>query len=273
MPFCNIGDIDLYYEIHGEGFPLLFIGGLSASTRTWEGQIPFFKNHYRCIVFDNRGAGLSGKPPGPYSMASMAKDALRLLDSLRVEKAFVFSLSMGGMIALELAGIASGRLGAMLLGCTHAGGKRRIPPSAEAASLLVNTAGLSPEEILRKQTSLFFSERFRTENSKVIEEHYRVQLLAPLQPEHAFQAQLTAIYLFDCTDALARISNPTLVVTGTEDVLIPPANSIYLAEHLPKAELIQIPGAGHSLHVECRDMLNRAAHRFYQKHLGETQTP
>jgi pimeloyl-ACP methyl ester carboxylesterase len=206
-------------------------------------------------------------------MPNMAEDALRLLDRLRIEKTFVFSLSMGGMIALEMAGIASGRLGAMLLGCTHAGGKRRISPSSEAVSLLMDNAGLSPEEILWKQTPLFFSERFRTENSKVIEEHYRVQLLAPLQPGEAFQAQLAAIYLFDCTDALAKIGNPTLVVTGTEDVLIPPANSIYLAEHLPNAELIQIPGAGHALHVECRDMLNRTCHRFYQKHLGETQTP
>ncbi len=161
----------------------------------------------------------------------------------------------------------------MLLGCTHAGGKPRISPSAEALALLMNNAGLSREEILRKQTPLFFSETFRTENSKVIEEHYRVELLAPLQPVYAFQAQLTAISLFDCTDALAKISIPTLVVTGTEDVLIPPANSIYLAGHLPNAELIQIPGAGHSLHVECRDMLNGACHRFYQKHLEKTQTP
>ena len=76
MPFINIGDIDLNYEIHGEGFPLLFISGLAASTSTWEGQIGFFKDYYRCIVFDNRGAGLSGKPPGPYTIAQMAKDAL-----------------------------------------------------------------------------------------------------------------------------------------------------------------------------------------------------
>ncbi len=266
MPFSNAGDIDLYYEVHGKGFPLLFISGLSGSTRTWEGQIPFFEQHYRCIVFDNRGAGLSGKPLSSYTIAKMAEDALHLLDRLLIEKTFVFSLSMGGMIALELAKIASGRLGAMLLGCTHAGGKTRVSPPPEAVSLLVNTAGLSREEILRKQTPLFFSQRFRSENSKVIEEHYRVQLLTPLQPEYAFQAQLTAIYLFDCADALAKINTPTLVVTGTEDVLIPPVNSIYLTEHLPKAELMQIPGAGHALHVECRDILNLAAHHFYQKY-------
>ncbi len=273
MPFMNIGDIDLNYEIHGEGFPLLFISGLSASTSTWGGQIPFFEQHYRCILFDNRGAGLSGKPPGPYSMAQMAEDALGLLDRLLIEKTFVFSLSMGGMIALELARIAPKRLVAMLLGCTNAGGKTRIPLSREASLLLTNNAGLSREEILRKDTPLFFSQRFRTENPEAIEEHYRRLILTPLQPEYAFQAQLIAINRFDCTDALEKISTPALVVAGTEDVLIPPANSTYLAGRLPKAELLQIPGAGHSLHVECRDILNEAAHRFYQKHLGPNQTP
>ena len=270
MPFMNIGDIDLNYETHGEGFPLIFISGLSGSVSTWGGQIPFFEQHYRCIVFDNRGAGLSGKPEGPYSIAKMAEDAVRLLDRLLVEKTLVFSLSMGGMIALELARIASGRLVAMLLGCTHAGGKTRIPLSKEANALLMNNAGLSREEILRKDTPLFFSHRFQTENPEAIEEHYRRLLLTPLQPEQAFQAQLIAIDKFDCTDALEKIGTPALVVTGTEDVLIPPANSTYLAGRLPNAELIQIPGAGHSLHVECRDILNGAAHRFYQKHLGQT---
>jgi pimeloyl-ACP methyl ester carboxylesterase len=198
----------------------------------------------------------------------MAEDALRLLDRLGIEKALVFSLSMGGMIALELARIASGRLGAMLLGCTHAGGKNRIQPSPGALSLLMNNAGLSREEILRKQTPLFFSEKFRSQNSKVIEEHYRMQLLSFLQPEYAFQAQLMAIYRFDCTDALREINNPALIVTGTQDVLIPPANSTYLAGQLPNAELIEIPGAGHALHVECRHFLNQVAHHFYQKHSG-----
>ncbi len=268
MPFANIGDIDLYYEIHGEGFPLLFISGLSSSTWTWEGQVPFFKQHYRCIVFDNRGGGLSGKPPGPYSMAQMAEDALSLLDFLSIDKTLVFSLSMGGMIALELARIASDRLGAMLLGCTHAGGKSRISPSPETVSLLMDNEGLTREQLLHKQTPLFFSDGFRSENSETIEEHYRVQLLAQDQPQFAFEAQLKAIYTFDCTDALKQINNPVLVVTGTEDVLIPPANSTYLAARLPNTELIVISGAGHALHVECRDFLNRAVHTFYQKNLG-----
>jgi pimeloyl-ACP methyl ester carboxylesterase len=200
-------------------------------------------------------------------MAKMAGDALRLLDGLRIEKTLVFSLSMGGMIALEMARAASSRLEAMLLGCTNAGGTSRISPTPEALSLLMDNAGASRLEILRKQTPLFFSERFRAESSNVIEEHYRVQLIAPPQPLYAFQAQLMAIHLFDCTGALGGISTPALVVTGTEDILIPPANSTYLAKRLPSAELIEIPGAGHALHVECRDFLNRTAHRFYQQNV------
>ncbi len=268
MPFQNIGDIDLYYEIHGDGFPLLFITGLAGCTHSYDEQISFFRQHYRCIVFDNRGAGQSDKPGGPYTVAGMAEDALRLLDRLQIEKALIFALSMGGMIALELARIASMRLEALVLGCTHAGRKSRVSPSPETMALLTDTAGLSREEILWKQTPLFFSDRFCAENSKTIEEYYRMLLTTPVQPEYAYQAQMRAIDGFDCTDALAEIRNPALIVTGTEDILIPPANSTYLARHLPNAELIVIPGAGHALHVECRDFLNHAAHSFYQKHFS-----
>jgi 3-oxoadipate enol-lactonase len=264
MPFMKISNMDFYYEIHGEGFPLLFISGLGGSTWGWSGQVPFFQNHYRCILFDNRGAGRSAKPPGPYSIAGMAEDALCLLDGLRVEKTFVFSLSMGGMIALELARMASPRLCAMLLGCTHAGGSAHVPPSPEAISLLLEGGGR--EDLLWKQTPLFYSNRFQRENAKAVKDQHRMQLLAPVQPGYAFEAQLRAIPAFDCTDALGDITTPALVVAGDQDVLIPAANAIYLAQHLPNAELIQIPGAGHALHVECRDFLNRSAHDFYRKH-------
>ena len=169
-------------------------------------------------------------------------------------------------------GGAPGRIGAILLGCTHAGGKLRVSPSAETVALLMDTKGLSREQIMRQQTPLFFSEKFRTESFKEIEAHYRSLLKAPAQPEYAFQAQVGAVVQFDCTSALSEIGNPILVVTGTEDILIPPANSKFLAGRLPNCELIEIAGAGHCLHVECRDFLNRTVHSFYQKHLSEQGT-
>src|SRR5512141_1148766 len=128
MQICHTGEIDIYYAIHGGGFPLLFIPGLSGGVWSWSGQVPFFKDHYRCVTFDVRGAGFSGKPAGPYTMAQMAEDAVSLLDCLNIEQALVFSISMGGMITLEMARMAPQRIGAMVLACTHAGGNSRIAP-------------------------------------------------------------------------------------------------------------------------------------------------
>ncbi|MCE5334171.1 MAG: alpha/beta hydrolase [Desulfobacteraceae bacterium] len=266
MPFCNTGEIDIYYEIHGNGFPLLFISGLAGGSWSWYGQIPFFRKSYKCIVFDNRGAGLSGKPTGPYTMTRIAEDALYLLECLEVERAHVFSVSMGGMIALEMARIASKRLGVLLLGCTHAGGRNRVSPSRQTMEILMNNSGLSRQEILWKNTPIFFSERCRMKNWKVIEEYYKAQLTSPKQPEHGLIGQLMAIQRFDCTSALENIHNPALVVTGTEDIVVPPVNSRFLSQNLPNAQLIELPGAGHAIFAECRDTLNEMAHHFYQKH-------
>ena len=96
MPTCTCETIDLYYEVHGEGTPLLLISGLGGGSWSWYGQVPYFSQYYRTIVFDNRGAGRSSMPPGPYTMDQLARDALCLLDRLEVEKAFVLGLSMGG---------------------------------------------------------------------------------------------------------------------------------------------------------------------------------
>ncbi|MHC1729409.1 MAG: alpha/beta fold hydrolase [Syntrophobacteraceae bacterium] len=267
MPFCNTGEIDLYYEIHGEGIPLLFISGLAGGSWSWYGQIPFFSNHYRCISFDNRGSGLSGKPKGPYTITRFAEDTLCLLDCLQIHQALVFSISMGGMIALEMARIAPDRLGAMVLGCTHAGGKNRISPSKETLETLMTNASLSRQEILWKNTPLFFSERCRMKNWHLIEEWHQVQIQSPNQPERALLAQLAAIQKFDCSGALNQIRNPALIMTGTGDIVVPCANAYFLAKNLPNSELVEFPGAGHAIHTECRDFLNETAHDFYQKNL------
>jgi pimeloyl-ACP methyl ester carboxylesterase len=103
MSIAKIGSLDLYYEEHGAGEPLLLIMGLAADSTAWMFQVPEFAEKYRTIVFDNRGVGRSSKPAGPYSIHEMADDAAALLDVLHVERAHVVGVSMGGMIAQELA--------------------------------------------------------------------------------------------------------------------------------------------------------------------------
>jgi pimeloyl-ACP methyl ester carboxylesterase len=103
MPLLNLDDIDLYYEITGDGEPLLFIHGLGSSCRDWEQQVRFFARRYKVIVFDVRGHGKSGKPPGPYSMPLFAMDTAKMLQALGVGPAHIVGISMGGMIAFQLA--------------------------------------------------------------------------------------------------------------------------------------------------------------------------
>lgn len=267
MPFCFCNEISLYYEIHGEGPWLLLVAGLSGGSWSWYGQVPFFQQRYRTLVFDNRGAGRSSMPDGPYRMAQLADDARCLLDHLGVEQTFVLGLSMGGMIVQELALMIPRRIQAMFLGCTHAGGAAMTPPTRRVMDILVSSAGLTQRQILENKMPIFFSEACREQRPEVIAAYLEAQVSAPPQPAAAFQAQLAAIRTFDVSDRLGQLDLPAMLVTGSEDVLIPPANTRSLAGILPHAEMVVIPGAGHALHAECRDHLNHLADDFFHRHL------
>jgi pimeloyl-ACP methyl ester carboxylesterase len=173
---------------------------------------------------------------------------------------------MGGMIAQELAVLAPDRVRALFLGCTHCGGGTKIPPPPDAMRLLVANDELTQRQIIEKNLPLFFSADFLKTRPEAIGEYIEAQLQAPLQPGHAFSAQLAAIRTLDLCDRLHRVSMPTLIVTGTEDVLIPPGNARLLAERIPHSSVVELPGAGHAIHVERRDMLNDLALDFFRKH-------
>lgn len=278
MPYCSCGDITLYYETYGDGPPLLLLSGLSGGTWSWFGQVSDLGRSYHVVTFDNRGAGHSSMPPGPYRMGELAKDALCLLDHLRIDRTFVMGLSMGGMIAQELALLAPERVLAMVLGCTHAGGTTRFGPAPFAMQTLMSNDGLTQAQIVDKNIPLFLSRECLEGKPEVVAAYRKAQLTPPLQPEEAFRAQLAAIASFDCTERLGNIRAPTLIVTGNRDVLVPRENAFFLAQHIPGSRLVEIPGAGHALHVECRDELNHLAHRFFQSHLdrgvpGRTRQP
>lgn len=266
MPTCTCSSsINLYYEVHGDGTPLLLISGLGGGSWSWYGQIPFLSPRYRTIVFDNRGAGRSSVPQGPYTIAEMAQDTLDLLDHVQVDEVLVAGLSMGGMVAQELALLAPERVKALVLGCTHCGGTLHVSASGNVLQAFLQNDRLSREEILRKNALLFFSEAFRLARPETIDRYIQVQLSSPVRPPHAFEAQVEAIKTFDCSSRLHRIAASTLVVTGTEDALIPAINARILAKRIPLARLHEIPGAGHALHVECRDELNHLMDDFFHE--------
>ena len=120
MPTAKIKNIDCYYEIYGEGVPMLLIGGLASDSQSWQGVIDGLMKDFKIIVFDNRGVGRTKCPEGSFDVKTMAEDAVMLLDSLGIEKANILGHSMGGYIAQEIAIAHPGRVDKLILESTAA---------------------------------------------------------------------------------------------------------------------------------------------------------
>ncbi|MDD5762816.1 MAG: alpha/beta hydrolase, partial [bacterium] len=118
MPHTEAPGFRMYYEEHGSGFPLLMINGLGSDHLEWLHQVPAFEARFRVIVFDNRGTGKSGVPPGPYTTAQMADDAAALLRFLGIVQSHVLGVSLGGMIAQEVALRHPDLVDGLVRGCT-----------------------------------------------------------------------------------------------------------------------------------------------------------
>src|SRR5690349_18217962 len=132
MPKTTSNGIELYYEIYGEGKPLVLISGLGYSLWQWHRVVPLLAEHFQVITFDNRGVGQSEKPAGPYSAQILAADTVGLLDALQIERAIILGHSMGGFIAQALALDFPGRVEKLILCSTNFGGPRHIPVTEEA---------------------------------------------------------------------------------------------------------------------------------------------
>src|SRR5277367_174151 len=159
MAEVQAGDVKLYYEVHGSGEPLLMIMGLGSSSATWSPElVEELSTHFRTIIYDNRGTGRSDKPAIKYSLEMFARDAIAILDALKIERAHVFGVSMGGMIAQELALQHSSRLQTLTLGCTTCGGKHAVPPPPESLKILTAPRdGASNEELIRRSWPLAYT--------------------------------------------------------------------------------------------------------------------
>jgi pimeloyl-ACP methyl ester carboxylesterase len=264
MPYALVDDVEIYWESHGEGESLLIISGVSGGTWSYEESIAVWSPHYRVLVFDNMGAGLSSKPDRPYTIAQMADHAAAVMDAAQVKEAYVVGLSMGGMIAQEVALRHPARVCGLVLGCTHCGGSERIPPAPEVIQRFADNKGLSPKEIIDKNLRLLVTPEFLQSGSESLQRYRERQLKAPFQPDYALQRQLEAIRIFDTCERLANIKSPTLILTADHDLLVPPANGRILASRIPGAKLKELTESGHLIHLECAEALHQSVLRFFQ---------
>jgi pimeloyl-ACP methyl ester carboxylesterase len=264
MPKIQVNDISLFYEIQGEGEPLLLIYGLAGRGKGFLYQTPELSKRFRTITFDNRGVGESDQPEEPYSIAQMADDAASLLNGLGIESAYVFGISMGGMIAQELVLRHPQKVRKLALGCTHCGVKHCVPSPNWVTEIFKSLPGKPRSQVVRESVAFNYSPHTQQHNPQLIES------LVPLfvdnrQRPKAYLNQLGAVYGFDAYDRLPRITTPTLVLTGADDALIPPANSKIIADRIPGARLIEFTDAGHLFLIEKADEVNRALLDFFRQ--------
>jgi pimeloyl-ACP methyl ester carboxylesterase len=273
MSTARVGDVDVYYEEQGSGEPLLLIMGLAADSTAWLFQIPDFSPHYRTIAFDNRGVGRSSKPPGAYTIHQMADDAAGLLDVLKIERAHVVGVSMGGMIAQELVLRHPGRVRGLVLACTYpepdADIERQRQFSVSQFGGSITAGGEMKLDLGAIDPLAFFQHLLPTVfNQEFIDSELPrlIQLFSgALQYGFSMEAilgQVSAVMSHKATDRLHLIRSPTLVITGDADRLIPPANSDLLAKHIPGAKLVKIAGGSHGFNFETPAVFNRAVLEF-----------
>lgn len=257
--------INLYYELHGRGEPLVLIPGLGYDGWMWHRMIPGLAARYQVIRIDNRGVGQSDIPAGPYTAQMLAADIVGLLDALGLPKAHIMGHSMGGFIAQALVLDYPDRVDKLILSATNFGGPRHVPISAEAMVVLTDMSG-DPIERLRRGIAVSCAPGFVEANAEFVEQWVAWRVAHPIDPT-GYQAQL-AIGLGLISEAaafehrLAAVTAPTLILFGAEDKVVPPANAPLLANRIPAARVEILPNAGHFFPFETPDAANAAVIRF-----------
>lgn len=265
MPLLQSNGINIYYEIHGSGAPLVLIPGLGYGGWMWHKMIPGLAEYFQVISFDNRGSGQSDKPPGPYTAQMLAADVVGILDEFQMAKAHIMGHSMGGFIAQAMAIDYPERVDKLILSATNFGGPRHIPITPEAMAVLTDLSG-DPIERLRRGIVISCAPGFAERRPDVVEDWINFRIANPIDPV-GYQAQL-AIGLSLIPEAasfehkLEAVSAPTLILFGEHDKVVPPGNAQLLAEKISDAHIEILADAGHFFPFEMPEEAISAVTRF-----------
>jgi 3-oxoadipate enol-lactonase len=259
MPKVRINDIDLYYESTGEGQPVLLIHGLGSSTRDWEPQTAAFSTHYRVVAFDVRGHGQSDKPPGPYSIPLFTADTVELIRSLGIGPSHVVGISMGGMIAFQLAVDTPDLVKNLVI--VNSGPEMIVRTLRERLnvlqrSLLIQVFGM------RKIGEVLSSRLFPKPEQEPIRQMFVARWSE--NDRRAYIESFRGLLGWSVSDRLHSIICPTLVIASDEDYTPVSTKEKYI-ERLPRAELIVIEDARHAVTAERPEEFNKVVLDFLAK--------
>ena len=265
MPKIKTNNIELYYEIHGAGQPLVLISGLGYSLWQWHKMVPFLAEHFQVITFDNRGVGQSDKPAGPYTAQLLAADTAGLLNALGIEKAIIAGHSMGGFVAQAMALDFPQKLAKLILCSTNFGGPHHVPVTPEAMQVLTD---VTSDALTRFKNGLAVSTApdWSDNNPEMIEEWVKWRIANPIDPA-PYQAQMAIGFglmpeaaAFE--NKLPRLNVPTLILFGAHDKVVPPENASLLAEKISGSKVVILPNAGHFFPIEVAEAASRTITDF-----------
>ena len=250
MPMMTTHDTSIDYDVHGDGPPLLLIGGLGFGRWGWFKQVPALSRHFRTITFDVRGEqNLAG------GVGDLSAEAVALLEHLGTEKAHVLGTSLGGFVAQELALDRPDLVDRLVLVCTSYGVREPEPMSLQAFGRMFGLGSLSSEDAVRRGLETATSDAYRVGHPEEFERivHWR---LADSPSLSTYYQRAMAGARFDASRDVGHITSPTLVIHGADDRYVPVANAVALAEAIPGAELRILDGAGHLVFIERAEEVN-----------------
>jgi pimeloyl-ACP methyl ester carboxylesterase len=260
MPHADLNGLEIHYDVHGGGDPLICVHGLGCDRRAWVLQLGPFSEHYQTVVFDNRDVGESSLAAADYTTAEMAHDVLGLADHLELESFHLLGISLGGMISQRVALAAPERVRSLTLAVTHGG----VQKAGRLRGRLLGSYAthLPVEDQVDNLMYLCYTEAFFENDAAV--EFMRTALLEnpfPQAPE-AFARQAAAGAHHDVRDRLGELTMPVHVIGAERDLMIPAWKSTELASLIPGAKLTIIEGQGHGVMWEAADRFNAAVTEF-----------
>jgi aminoacrylate hydrolase len=262
MPKASLGDLEIYYESHGNGTPVLLVPGLGGVGSYWNPNIPAFSAQHRVIVHDHRGTGQSTHSSVKYSVDQMTDDLVRLMDHLKIERAHLVGHSTGGAIGQTLAATRPERLASLVLYATWTKADPFFRRVFEARRSLLMTAGAAA--YVRSTPVFLYPDWWVNSNLALIEQREKVAIPGFPAVEIA-ASRIDAIVAFDRTADLPQIRTRTLVICAKDDFLTPAYFSEELARRIPRAELKVLARGGHCASETALEEFNTAVLGFLAK--------
>lgn len=263
MPFTEVDGVTIRFDVRGAGPAVLLLAPAGHPGSVWAFQVPVLAEHFRVITFDSRATGESSRPPGPYTIAAMAADAIGVLDHLEIPSAHLVGWSMGGMVAQEIALSRPERLRRLVLlaSAAHVGPLLRLMHDVEFAP------ESDPRAAALAMMPWFYSPAFMGDERRVQAILDRTFPPGAPPPDQAWIRQRNrwineAIRAFDSRSRLGDISAETLVLVADGDITLPRPYSEQLAALIPRARLQVLPRGNHGVPVECPADVNQALLRF-----------